>query len=381
MINIIIYIGIFMSFFLSLLVLVKNNRLVHDYLLAIWLILNGANLSFFYYNFSKTTTDVSHLEIVGALLPFITSPLLYVYVSALVKLPPFRLYRYLYHFIPFVVMVVSVVYFFNLDSSEYSINVSRGFIQQSGSLPFNIRHYGLILAFFSFLYPMLSLGLLFKHRSRIENEFSNVEKINLNWLRYWIIISISGFWISFIIIWVAQYDWVDYLTSFQTVATQLTLNIVIIGFYGLRQTTIFSNLQTLADQVHTVKNEEKYKTSLLKKEESSALLFKIQEYMKTEKPYLSSQLNIESLASQLHLTKHDLSQVINEQLGLNFFNFVNQYRVKEVKERIANKKYRHLTLLAIAFETGFNSKSSFNHIFKKVEGITPSEYKRQLSGN
>lgn len=271
-----------------------------------------------------------------------------------------------------------MIYYFDFAEGNYQITISRGFIQQRGDLPFHVRYYGLILAFFSFIYPLLSLLLLFRHRNRIENEFSNIEKINLNWLRYWIIISMTSFWVSFIIIWVAQYEWVNYLTSFQTVATQLTLNIVIVGFYGLRQTTIFTNINS--ELISTAEEEEvPRQISRDEDEQATITLKKIKGFMLKEKPYLNSQLNIESLSAELHMTRHELSRVINEQLGVNFFNFVNHYRIEEVKRRIADEKYQHLTLLGIAFETGFNSKSSFNHIFKKMEGMTPSEFKKQIS--
>lgn len=251
-------------------------------------------------------------------------------------------------------------------------------MQHIGPMPFHIKYYGLILALSGFIYPMLSLIQLFRHRNHIENEFSNIEKINLNWLRYWIIISITGFWISFIIIWVAQYEWVNYLTSFQVVATQLTFNIVIIGFYGVRQTTIFTNMPSLVVEDRAI-SRSKSVESKAPISEASDLLLKVQKFMLEEKPFLDSQLTIDMLASQLHMSRHELSQIINEQVGLNFFNFVNQYRVEEIKKRIANKQYTHLTLLGIALETGFNSKSSFNHIFKKNEGVTPSEYKRKIA--
>lgn len=277
-------------------------------------------------------------------------------------------------------MVASMLYFFYLGG-EYRIVVSRGFIQSGGAMPFHIRYYGLILAFFSFIYPMLSLELLFRHRSRIENQFSNTEKINLNWLRNWIIISITSFWVSFIIIWVAQYNWLNYLTSFQTVAIQLTCNVVIIGFYGLRQTTIFTNASSETVYQAPQLSDDKIKPVATVDEKSLELLERLKSYMANQKPYLSSQLNLDSLASQMSVTRHDLSQAINDNLGINFFHFVNQHRVEEVKRRIADQQYAHLTLLGIAFETGFNSKSSFNHIFKKMEGITPSEYKRNLSSN
>ena len=75
---------------------------------------------------------------------------------------------------------------------------------------------------------------------------------------------------------------------------------------------------------------------------------------------------------------HLLSQVINEQLGVNFFNFVNQYRVEEFKERLADPSNRNFSLLGIAFDSGFNSKSTFNRIFRNTTGLTPSRYRESL---
>ena len=82
-------------------------------------------------------------------------------------------------------------------------------------------------------------------------------------------------------------------------------------------------------------------------------------------------LSITELAGQLEIPSNHLSQIINEQVGENFFEFVNTYRVKEVQDRIKENQDKKFTLLAIAFDSGFNSKSSFNSIFKKQTGITP----------
>lgn len=101
--------------------------------------------------------------------------------------------------------------------------------------------------------------------------------------------------------------------------------------------------------------------------------------MRERKPYLESQLTIKDLADTLQVNPKHLSQVINEQLDQNFFNYINSYRVNEVKNRIADPDYRHLTVLGIALDCGFNSKSSFNSVFKKITGQTPTSYKSELS--
>ena len=101
--------------------------------------------------------------------------------------------------------------------------------------------------------------------------------------------------------------------------------------------------------------------------------------MVIEKPYLERELTIYDLSDQLKISRHILSEVINEHMGKNFYNLVNEYRVNEVKERMKGDDIRQLTILAIAYDSGFNSKSSFNTIFKEKTGQTPSEYLDQLN--
>ena len=101
--------------------------------------------------------------------------------------------------------------------------------------------------------------------------------------------------------------------------------------------------------------------------------------MKQEKPYLDSELTLLELAGTLNVSPHNLSEAINTQLQQTFFDFVNQYRVEQVKKDLADPQKQHLTFLALALEAGFNSKSSFNTIFKKHAEMTPSEYRKRIN--
>jgi len=363
----------FMAGFLTLLLTVKKEREAYDYILLSYLLISTFNLLFFYNDFNYPTNYLE-LELAGALLPFLVAPFLYFYVCALVLPRRFELKRYLYHFIPFIFMYGSMLYF----GAEVNVRTEDGFIQMDPGAPWQMRWYGMLLAGSSFLYPALSLYLLFRHKNRIKNEFSYLEKINLNWLRYWIILSMIGFWFSFIIIWAGSFQWVEFLTSFKATAFAQVVNIAVIGFYGVKQSVIFTNPQngnlTKPDRAKM----ERYSSSKLDPDEASTLLNRLKTHMTEEKPYLDSQLSLETLAYQTGMTKHDLSQLINDQLSTNFFGFVNEYRVKAFKERLPEPQFEHYTLLGIALETGFNSKSSFNSIFKKVEGMTPSQYKKSL---
>ena len=100
--------------------------------------------------------------------------------------------------------------------------------------------------------------------------------------------------------------------------------------------------------------------------------------MKKEKPYYAPELTISELANQVKMPINLLSQTINENLNVHFLDFINGYRVEDVKGKLADPQLSHYTILAIAFESGFNAKSTFYTVFKKHAGVTPSEYRRQL---
>ena len=100
------------------------------------------------------------------------------------------------------------------------------------------------------------------------------------------------------------------------------------------------------------------------------------EYTNHKKPFLNGELTASELADELEMSRHQLSQILNYQLGLNFYDFINEYRVEEFKSRLKLSENNNLTLLGIAYDSGFNSKTTFNTIFKKVTGLTPSQYKK-----
>ena len=99
-------------------------------------------------------------------------------------------------------------------------------------------------------------------------------------------------------------------------------------------------------------------------------------HMTAARPYLQPELTLGELAAQLRTNTTWLSRVINSGCGQNFNDFVNEYRVQEAERRLQDPRYQHFTLLAVALESGFNSKSTFNRVFRKLRGATPSEVAR-----
>ncbi len=123
---------------------------------------------------------------------------------------------------------------------------------------------------------------------------------------------------------------------------------------------------------------KKYDRSGLKRtsvDEYSALL---DAHMRDNKPYLDPELRIDDVARALHIKRHHLTQILSEQYNKNFFMYINEFRIEEARRMMADESNREKTVLRIAFDTGFNSKATFNRIFKEATGMTPTEYRKKL---
>lgn len=107
---------------------------------------------------------------------------------------------------------------------------------------------------------------------------------------------------------------------------------------------------------------------------------RLQQIMETEKPYLDNEMNLVKLAQHAGMTVREISYVINQGFGENFNQFVNRYRIEESKKLLLDEKQGHLNMLGIAYQAGFNSKTIFNTTFKKMVGMTPSEFQKGSSG-
>ena len=124
---------------------------------------------------------------------------------------------------------------------------------------------------------------------------------------------------------------------------------------------------------------KKAEQKLLDDERSLLIKKQLLEYMTNERPYLSSTITLRTLSSMLNVSPNILSWVVNEHLDKNFNEFINQYRLEHFKELLLNPLNNHISLLGLAYESGFNSKTVFNTFFKKMEGITPKAYQKKLS--
>ncbi len=138
-------------------------------------------------------------------------------------------------------------------------------------------------------------------------------------------------------------------------------------------------LQTKARKIFDLPQKpEKYKGSRIPKSQSDAIIAELKRHMEENKPYLNSELKLADLANDINYHVNEISQVLNQDLNQSFSDFVNKYRVEEVKRRMEDKAYEKFTFVAIAQQCGFNSKTSFYRIFKNETGKTPADYLKNL---
>ena len=160
------------------------------------------------------------------------------------------------------------------------------------------------------------------------------------------------------------------------------IGIFYIAFHSMRQKEIYPFKESIIEEIISISEEpviDESKKKIVSDEELNLLQTQLSQFMDEQKPYLDPDLNLIKLAKNVEISTHKLSYVINSGFNMNFFNFVNKYRIEEAKLLLLNSKKEHYSILGIANEAGFSSKSAFNATFKKTTGQTPSDFKNRGS--
>lgn len=155
-----------------------------------------------------------------------------------------------------------------------------------------------------------------------------------------------------------------------TISLVMGLGILVIAYMGLVQKRVFSS-----EPIAHFLPVKKYQSSSLTESASDSIKRKMERLLNEEQVFKENELRLADLAAYLDISYHQLSQVINEHYGVNFFELINKYRVEHVKRLLADPNYNHYTIIQITYEAGFNNKASFNRYFKKEIGMTPSAYR------
>jgi len=341
------------------------NRLLAAFAMVIAISIGGLSLS-------KTPYigALPHLRMVHQPFYFLGAPLLFLYVKALLaKATSFRR-KDLLHFIPFGLCIIYLLPFY-LQSGAAK---PGSYAAYNGVQWFRLRSGLLILQFI--IYLGLIILMLVNHSRTATTRDSAAEKTALFQARF-LLGTFSALWVIGVLHFTASLLSRAYYTTPETdliLPLGITAFVYALAYIGLRK-----------PEALTGANEQpparKYERSNLTPERAERYVEKLLHFMVTEKPYTDSELTLQKLAEKLSIPERHLSRIINERLNRNFADFVNSYRVEEAKRRLVDLAQQHYSVLAIAEEVGFNSKSSFNLVFKKHTNMTPSEFRKAASGN
>lgn len=224
------------------------------------------------------------------------------------------------------------------------------------------------------IYWVLSWRKLHQHQKNIRLINSNTASVDLSWLKY-LLLGIA----LMLFIWYAivffDIQFVKTYSSFGYLAGTL-----LIFYFLLAQKEIYPFDEPELREIELIIHEQKELDTPRKRlpdRQLNELKSQLEHLMRHEKLYLNNELSLPQLAQEMSVTTHELSYLLNEGFGVNFFQYVNTYRVEEAKQLMLSEKHRHLNILGIAYSSGFNSKTTFNTAFKKETRLAPSQFIQQ----
>ena len=318
---------------------------------------------------------IQHFNVVYALtyqLPFLYGPFIYLFVRQLYSKKPFRPIELL-HFVPFSIVLF---HFTIADPNAYPLIWIKPFF--SPYIRLTLQVVSLIV------YHFVALQIWRKHQNTAHQNESGFYRPQAKWIRSFIY---SSFLITTLVS-VTIYYMYMYFPVLQPVRfgfAGLTVFIYWVSYCALYQPQLFTvikgaNGSVMGEGVPRLtihRPARKYANSNLSGEEAKRILLKLTDLVMKQKLYLDPDITLEQVAAQVGCSKHHLSQVINETLNQSFYDYINYFRVEEVKSMLAARQYRDHKIASIAYDAGFNSLSAFNEVFKKFMGCTPSAYRKQ----
>jgi AraC-like DNA-binding protein len=354
------------ALFFCVLIFSKRNKTMADKILGIWLIILAAQLiiPFLYLTDLNIYYKYAGIEIVF----FVFHPVfLYFYIKLMIgKIPTVK--NITYSVILIAISEISGLSFFLYPSDQRFDFIKGKILLPSVFYPFLV----FIIAYF-YYYAAISYKELRVYKNTVLQVYSYRENVDLLWLRRLVFLFSLIIIIEFPVSMVSYFYFRSIVFADYFFFLTLVIFIFFLGFWGYQQGEIFSlnggvisTNEKTNDKVPAISTE----TLRLFKQKAAEL----KQIMVTSKPFLNPKLTIHDLAQNVQIPPHQLSKIIYQEFHCNFFEFVNSYRIQEFKQKAFSSEFRNLTILAIALECGFNSKSSFNRIFKESTGITPGDF-------
>ena len=302
---------------------------------------------------------------------YIDGALLYLCFKALV-FKDFSLTKIdLFHFIPLMAYItfIGLVFYSKPQDIRLEMINSESFVYSASYVYMEFLS-KLIRVF----YAIACFSLISRYSSRVQDTNSNMEKVHLSWLRALVI--------GFLLVMVSEAILVaaKIINIYTNFSFSLFVNIGLTGYYitfALVNLLVFTAVRYFGafEQVNEIKITKKVRDERFFQPE---LALSVDDAIRGGQIYMDPDITLDKLAESLKISPRDLSSLINRHFGINFYEFINRYRIEEAKRMLTSEEYKATTITDIYLKVGFNSKSVFYTFFKKLEGMTPSQC-RQIS--
>ncbi len=351
-------IGIALSFFFFVLLVTIDNKKTEHHLLSAFFLIASLNVGYLFLNFNQDgELYIPFITEVHLAMPVLYGTIVYFYIKSVTN-KSFKIQlSHLIHLGPFVAFLIFISWRIH---SNYDLDF------------FYLRSIVILKPLINAIYLTAALIHL---RSFRKNKILNTQTQSANWL---LVLCLGGLCFCLIkivgMIVNSAHPHIAPMAGDYLLGSFTSIFFFVLGLIAFKNSNVFTSVFEIKNQIIDNIKLSKPKARIEKSDFEM-----LQDIMKMQKPFLNSQLSINDLSKHSNITVAKLSRLINHFGKQNFHDFVNWYRVEEVKTKIASGKHDHLSILGIALESGFNSKASFHRIFKKMTGITPSSYKESIS--
>ncbi len=366
---------------LVVIVLMRREELFIPHKFAIGILLLWAiRFLLFYAKENYDLSSVPLLYIIDQNFFFLDGPLLLLYTNSLGNVS-IKLKKVWFHFVPFFMALLLTLYTYAMISDELLNSIyqdaSNQLEEQTFIPSFSEVVFITFIIIHNIIYAIISLKKVRVYRKAILDNLSTIAKASVDWLskfiKAWIILLVVP-----LVIYFANYIYpivdVEYLETL--FITSLTLSAFYFGINLIEQryVRLFQNIESSSEETNILNDvttvDNKKELTIKDKEDFK----KVISFMETNKPYLEVNLTLNKLAKYLEIKPNKLSYLINNNTEGNFYDFINGYRIKAIKKDLIETNEQ---IILIAYDNGFNSKSTFNEVFKKNTGLTPSQFRRQ----
>jgi AraC-like DNA-binding protein len=340
-----------------------STRLLSMIILSIMIV----NIDYFLMN-SSIYRKLPHLIGISIGMMFVFGPLFHLYFRSVIDSAFKWKHIYMLHFLPWVLYLIYNIQFYQLNGNIKILIINR-YLQ--GKTSANDPHFYLVASLqVIHLLAYLLISYKFLYSPTKEGKHKIPLNIRVKWLKKLFIMNLA-FILTFSSWFIIVLTQSTFIPQIDFTSTLICSAIVFLIAFKL----------VMDPDVLTPGFEKKYKSSPLSQSDFEKSVCKLVTLMTKDKLYTELDLKLYEVADQVGIAPHLLSQVVNQQFGKSFIEFINEYRIQEFKKILAEPENKNVSILSLAMKAGFNSKSAFNNAFKKSTGQKPTEYRKTIMRN